>query len=130
MSVEKRIAVVLAVVLVILLLQCTFVAQQHLERTLPHVIAEPISVDEAGEIVFPPEAVTCRPDGTCCVYRLTEEKGAFGIPQYFVKEVRIYTEQRTDGLLTVQGLYNLLDPYVISTSDPLQDGSQVILRKG
>lgn len=128
MSTEKRIAAGLAVALVIFLLLCTFAAQWNLNHRLPRVTAGSINVDGSGAVVFPPESVTCGPDGTCCVYRLTEEKGPFGIPQYFVKEVRIYTEQRADGLLSVQGLYNFQDPYVLSTSGPLHDGAQVVLQ--
>lgn len=130
MSIEKRIATVLAAVLMIILLMCTIASQINLERTLPHVTVESIHVDETGVIVFPPESVTCKPDGTCYVYRLIKKSGAFGKPQYFVKEVRVYTERHPDGLLTVQGLYNLHDPYVIFTSAPLQDSIQVVLQKG
>lgn len=124
---EKRLVAAVAAVLCALLVFCTGMARKNFEASLPHVQAQQVQTDSDGTILLPADAISPKPDGTFCVWKLTREPGAFGSERYWVKEVRISCTERPEGLMVVQGLYDLSAPYVTSTAAPLSDGIEVIL---
>lgn len=124
---EKRLIAAVAALLAALLIFCIVTAQHNFESKLPQVQAQQVQTDADGIILLPPEAMFIKTDGTVCVWRLTVETGAFGMDRYWVKEVRISSTERSDGLMEVRGLYDLSAPYVTATTAPLADGIEVIL---
>lgn len=125
---EKRIVLIITACLLILLAGSTFCAKEHYEQSLPAVIAEPVTKDSDGSVVFPPEAIFSA-NGSPCVYRLVAEEGFFGSRRYYVKAVLVSVQEREDGMVAVRGLYKLDDPYVIAASAALTDGAEVIWEK-
>lgn len=124
---EKHLVAAAAAVLCLLLVFCTGMAGKNFEASLPHVQAQQIQTDSDGMILLPAGSIFRKPDGTACVWKLTSEPGTFGSERYWVKEVWISCTERTDGMIEVQGIYDLSASYVTAATALLADGKEVIL---
>lgn len=124
MSREKRLARAFACGLGIVLVICTAASQMIYWRMLPKVQAVEAHWGEGG-FVLPEEALYTGPQGTC-VYCIEEKQGRFG-EIYLVKAVLVTVEEqdKTEGSVTVRGIYDDKWIYAVGASAPLADGVEV-----
>ena len=121
---EKRLAVVLALGIGVVLLICTAASQMIYWKLLPQVEVTEGDWKENG-FVLPKEALYIGTQGEC-VYYIEEREGRFQT-EYIVKEVlvTVVEENMKEGAVTVRGVYNPDWVYASNADSLLQNGVEV-----
>lgn len=121
---EKRLAVVLALGIGIVLFICTAASQIIYWKLLPQVeVVE--GVWKENGFVIPKEALYIGTQGEC-VYYIEEREGIFQT-EYIVKEVlvTVIEERIEEGTVTIRGVYHPDWVYALKADSPLQNGMEV-----
>ncbi len=121
---EKRLAMVLALGIGVVLLICTAVSQMIYWKLLPQVEVAEGDWKENG-FVLPKEALYTGTQGEC-VYYIEEREGRFQT-EYIVKEVLVTVVEKNieEGTVTVRGVYNPDWMYAANADGLLQNGVEV-----
>lgn len=119
---DKKIAVILAAIISIILFACTVASQLIYKKLLPQVHRVEAVWQEDGYIL-PKNAVFLSKNGDC-IYSIEEVSDGYQV-KYFLKEVlvTIVREEKTN--VIVRGIYDSECSYAVGVDTVLENGMEV-----
>ena len=119
---DKKIAIVLAITISIILFICTITSQLIYQKLLPQVHKVEAVWQEDGYIL-PKDAVFLSKNGDC-IYSIEEVSDGYQV-KYFLKEVLVTIVREEEKKVIVRGIYDPGYSYAVGIDVVLENGMEV-----